>query len=191
LGSSLQQKWNWQKGDLLTLVLPNSIDLPLIAWGTISIGGVVSPLNLATAGNGLAHYLKDSGSKAVITQRAQYQVVSKAAQEAGLGKSRVVALEDINQDMWLPDTSDARPQGSESPPIPDPAHETAFLVYSSGTSGLPKGVMLSHTNIVANMIQTLSVDSGALTSRDTTLAFLPMSHIMGKSSNLENIEGIS
>ena len=62
----------------------------------------------------------------------------------------------------------------------DPATDLAFLVYSSGTTGLPKGVMLSHRNVVSNVMQLGMVESANLSwERDKVLAFLPFYHIYG------------
>ena len=63
----------------------------------------------------------------------------------------------------------------------DPGEDLAFLVYSSGTTGLPKGVMLTHHNIVANMIQNAVVSRSFIDwRRDKALGFLPMYHIYGR-----------
>ena len=69
---------------------------------------------------------------------------------------------------------------SLSPPALDPQVALATLPYSSGTTGLPKGVMLSHYNLVANVYQTLTPgEYGALTEDDAILCFLPLYHIYG------------
>ncbi|KAF3159406.1 hypothetical protein TWF751_000778 [Orbilia oligospora] len=61
----------------------------------------------------------------------------------------------------------------------DPAKDLAFLVYSSGTTGLPKGVMLSHRNIVANILQGTAAEVNLKPESDTVLGFLPFFHIYG------------
>ncbi|KAF9887645.1 hypothetical protein FE257_009738 [Aspergillus nanangensis] len=181
-GRCLQQQWNWQKGDVMTVFSSNAIDLPPIIWGAIAVGGVVSPLNPAFSAKDLAHYLKDSKSRAVVTQRAQYPVVVEAAQKAGLDASRIIVIDGPSPVLWqsnaalIPDGEYSTPH---RPPITDPKKDLVFLVYSSGTTGLPKGVMLSHTNIVANLIQSAAVDDGVLTHQDRTLACLPFFHIYG------------
>ncbi|GAB1214973.1 hypothetical protein ATERTT37_004155 [Aspergillus terreus] len=181
-GRLLQKEWSWKKGDVLTIFSPNAIDLPPIIWGAISVGGVVSPLNPAFSAHDLHHYLKDSQAKAVVTQRAQYPVVLEAAQKAGLSPSRIIVIDDAVPRLWEPNPSvlpdDAYSQPHQ-PPITDPKKDLVFLVYSSGTTGLPKGVMLSHFNIVANLIQSAAVDNGVLTHEDRVLACLPFFHIYG------------
>src|SRR5215469_11801823 len=72
--------------------------------------------------------------------------------------------------------------GTTSLPEPerDPRLTVATLPFSSGTTGLPKGVMLSHHNIVTNVYQTLtSGETGCIGTNDTILCFLPMYHIYG------------
>lgn len=181
-GRRLQTEWNWQRGDVLTIFSPNAIDIPPIMWGAIAVGGVVSPINPAFSAADLQHYLKDAKAKAVVTQRAQYPAVLQAAQRVGLSPSRIIVIDDVSPHLWERDAAsipDADYAGVHTPPVADPASDLVFLVYSSGTTGLPKGVMLSHRNIVANLIQSERVDDGVLTYRDRVLACLPFFHIYG------------
>ncbi|KAL4898373.1 hypothetical protein BDV59DRAFT_3369 [Aspergillus ambiguus] len=181
-GRLLQKEWDWRKGDVLTIFSANAIDLPPIIWGAISVGAVVSPLNPAFSAKDLLHYLTDSQAKAVVTQRAQYSVVLEATQKAGLSPSRIIVIDDTKTQLWQPDASaisDNDYNQPHQPPITDPKKDVVFLVYSSGTTGLPKGVMLSHANIVANLVQSAAVDNGVLTHQDRVLACLPFFHIYG------------
>ncbi|KAL2816213.1 hypothetical protein BDW59DRAFT_166498 [Aspergillus cavernicola] len=183
-GHTLQTRWNWEKGQVLTIIAPNSADLSVIIWGASSIGAVVSPLNPLFPAEDISHYLQDSGSRGIVTVESQYATVLKAVQNTpGLSAERILVIDDETQDIWQPGllllSRELTLREPYTSPISDPAKEVAFLVYSSGTTGLPKGVMLSHTNIVANLMQTEHIDQGNLTHNDIALAFLPFSHIIG------------
>ncbi|KAI7969693.1 hypothetical protein EIK77_005813 [Talaromyces pinophilus] len=165
----------------------NAIDIPPIVWGTVAIGGVVSPLNPNFSSTELVHYLETSQAKAIVTQKSQYAKVAQAAEGAGLPKDRIIVIDDDDNasgdNIWQPDphlTPDYKFDSLHKSPITRPKEELAFLVFSSGTTGLPKGVMLSHVNIVANLLQMEVVDAGFLDSKDRALAFLPFFHIYGK-----------
>ncbi|KAF3398665.1 putative 4-coumarate--CoA ligase 1 [Talaromyces pinophilus] len=185
-GSRLQERLDWRKGDVLTIFTMNAIDIPPIVWGTVAIGGVVSPLNPNFSSTELVHYLKTSQAKAIVTQKSQYAKVAQAAEGAGLPKDRIIVIDDDDNasgdKIWQPDPyliPDYKFDSLHKSPITRPKEELAFLVFSSGTTGLPKGVMLSHVNIVANLLQMEVVDAGFLDSKDRALAFLPFFHIYG------------
>ncbi|KAF7586665.1 hypothetical protein BBP40_008514 [Aspergillus hancockii] len=181
-GHSMREKWDWQKGDVLIVFAPNSIDLPPVVWGTLAIGGVVCPVNPNYRVEELLHPLQDTKAKALVTQRGQAPVAFEAAERAGISPDRVVVLDELPENAL----DDGRAYGPHSAPIDHPAQELAFLVYSSGTTGLPKAVMLSHRNMVANLLQSAAVDRGVMAwnrglhgEGDRTLSLLPFFHIYG------------
>ncbi|GMG32225.1 unnamed protein product [Aspergillus oryzae] len=160
----------------------NSIDVPPIVWGTLAIGGVVCPVNPNYRAEELLHPLQDTKARALVTQRARAPVAFEAAKRANIPRDRVLLLDELTED----DFHDGRMNGPHSAPIDRPAEDLAFLVYSSGTTGLPKAVVLSHRNMIANLLQTASVDNGVLAwngglhgEGDSTLALLPFFHIYG------------
>jgi 4-coumarate--CoA ligase len=168
---------------VLALYTPNSIDMPAIVWGTHFAGGIISPANPAYTVEELAFQLRNSGAKALATQLPLIDNARKAAQRVGLPEDRIILLGD-GQDTksrfrhfaFLGEKADLSRHGRVK--ITNPAKELSFLAYSSGTTGLPKGVMLTHRNLVSNILMSVAARS-SITSEDRLLAFLPFYHIYG------------
>ncbi|RAL14781.1 acetyl-CoA synthetase-like protein [Aspergillus homomorphus CBS 101889] len=175
---AIQQQWGWQPGDVLMVVAPNSIALPEVIYGTLAAGGVVCPVNPHYRADELRHPLTDARVKAVVTTQAQAPVVFEAVDRAGLSRDRVLVLDALVRSLVVDQTLSAARDQPHQPPIASPEN-LAFLVYSSGTTGLPKGVMLSHRNLVANLAQNVAIDGGNLTTADRAIAVLPFFHIYG------------
>ncbi|KAE8380697.1 hypothetical protein BDV26DRAFT_256830 [Aspergillus bertholletiae] len=189
-GQGLKAVYDWRKGDVLALFTPNSIDTPVVMWGAHWAGGVVSPANPAYTTEELAYQLKNSGAKAVITQVPQLSVVRAAAKQANIPEDRIILIGDQRdpEAKFKHFTSIRNISGAtryRKTKI-NPDKDLSFLVYSSGTTGIPKGVMLSHRNIIANSLQLAAGEAGHLTwnggadgKGDRVLAFLPFFHIYG------------
>ncbi|KAF2810343.1 4-coumarate-CoA ligase-like protein [Mytilinidion resinicola] len=189
-GKGLKALWDWQKGDVLALFTPNCIDTPAITWGCHWAGGILSPANPGYTAEELAFQLKDSGAKALVTQLALIATAKKAASIAGIPHDRIIVMGDErDKEARVKHFSSIRNTSGTSRyrrTKLDPAEDLAFLVYSSGTTGHPKGVMLTHRNIVANVLQGMSGeanllkwDNGPDKSGDRIIAFLPFFHIYG------------
>ncbi|KAK5047590.1 hypothetical protein LTR84_006687 [Exophiala bonariae] len=180
-GQGIQQQWQWQKGDVMALFVHNSADVAVVTFGTHWAGGVVCPFNnLYTVGE-LAAQLRSCEAKALTTHMANIEVAREAALIAGLPLSRVIILGEQDPKSQFRHFSNLQRTSSISTrPVIDPKEDLAFLVYSSGTTGLPKGVMLTHENIIANILQSATVDEGFTSwQTDRTIGFLPMYHIYG------------
>src|SRR4051794_24933399 len=139
------------KGDVLAVYMPNCPEYAIAFHGATAAGGLCTTANPLYTANELAHQLRDSGASILLTIPAFIDVAAEAAGAAGV--DTIVVLGDcdgraIPFEELLGDPADA-PQ-----PEIDPEHDLAVLPYSSGTTGLPKGVMLSHRNLVANLCQT-------------------------------------
>ncbi|PLB48070.1 acetyl-CoA synthetase-like protein [Aspergillus steynii IBT 23096] len=189
-GKGLKAIWDWRKGDVLALFTPNSIDTPVVMWGTHWAGGVISPANPAYTVEELAFQLQNSGAKALATQVPQLPVATAAAKRAGIPEDRIFLIGDerdpqakIKHFTSIRNISGAT-RFRKMKIVPE--KDLSFLVYSSGTTGVPKGVMLSHRNIIANTLQLAAGEAGNLTwnggadgKGDRVLAFLPFFHIYG------------
>lgn len=191
-GKGLRALWDWQKGDVLALYTPNSIDTPAVMWGCHWAGGIVTTANPGYTVDELAFQLKDSGAKAVVTQLPFLKTAREAASKVGIPDDHIVilgherdatsAVKHFTSIRNISGTSRYRRVKM------NPAEDLAFLVYSSGTTGHPKGVMLTHRNIVANVLMMRAAELGKLGwnngpkgEGDKVLAFLPFFHIYGMS----------
>ncbi|PVH95026.1 acetyl-CoA synthetase-like protein [Periconia macrospinosa] len=190
-GKGLKALWDWQKGDVLALYTPNCIDTPAVTWGCHWAGGVLSPANPAYTVEELAFQLKDSGAKALVTQLPFIKNAQAAANKVGIPLDRVILIGDeCDPSRTVKHFMSIRnPSGTSRyrrTKAANPAEDLAFLVYSSGTTGHPKGVMLTHRNIVSNIMMLIAGEGGNLSWKggpdnqgDKILAFLPFFHIYG------------
>ena len=185
----LKSVFEWKKRDVLALFAPNCIDTPPIVWGTHWAGGIITTANPAYNVEELTFQLKNAGAKAIVTQKPFLEVALKAAKAAGIDEEMVILMGDQRDSSGrikhftsirnMAGTN--RYRRTKNKPT-----DLAFLVYSSGTTGLPKGVMLSHRNIVSNVQMLLVGEEQNLTwngledgKGDRVLAFLPFFHIYG------------
>src|SRR5215207_10063727 len=141
-------------GDAVGLLGPNSPAWPVAFHAVVALGAIVTSINPLLTPDEIAKQLRSADAKAV---RA-------AAAESGLP---LLALESL-------------PTGGADPRAPsvDPAGDLAVLPFSSGTTGLSKGVMLTHRNLVANMEQIRSVHR--IGADDVLIGVLPFFHIYGQ-----------
>jgi acyl-CoA synthetase (AMP-forming)/AMP-acid ligase II len=186
----LKSTWNWKKGDVLAIFSPNCVDTPAIMYGVAWTGGVVTPANPTYTVDELAFQLSNSESKALATQRPLLPIARAAAKKAGLPEDRIILIGDERDPngIFKHFTSIRNISGTTRfrRQRIDPKKDVAYLAYSSGTTGLPKGVMLSHRNMVANVLQCkntegryLSWNGNADGQGDRMLGLLPFFHIYG------------
>lgn len=162
-----------RKGDVVALWLPNSPEFAIAFHAVLRLGAIVTPANPAYTSNELAFQLKDAGARLLITAAA-FAATSRAAIEtSGLP----IQLITIDETEGLPSLRSISRDADPPTVSIDPA-DVAVLPYSSGTTGLPKGVMLTHRNLVANLLQLDAmehpdlhalVDAAALFATDATL----------------------
>ena len=153
------------KGKTVALMAPNSPDYCVIFHAVVWAGGTITTLNPTYTAPEVAHQLKDSSADILFTIPAFMETA-----QAGAEKRPVVA---IGSDEYV----GLFGKPLESQIAVDLDNHAAVLPYSSGTTGLPKGVMLSHRNLVVNLNQALAAIS--FEKGEVTAAFLPFFHIYG------------
>jgi len=168
LGRYLQDN-GISKGDRIAILSANAPEYFVAFYGTLFAGGVVTTLNPLYKDREVLHQLEDCGANAIFCMGALQPLV-QGVREHLPGLKHVFNIEDV----WA--------LAAEAPDDPRPIafnvrEDLAALPYSSGTTGLPKGVMLSHYNLTSNVRQTLS--TGMTSSYGVYLDFLPFYHIYG------------
>jgi acyl-CoA synthetase (AMP-forming)/AMP-acid ligase II len=160
-------------GDVVALHSPNVPAFVSVFHGLLRAGITVTTINALASGPEVAKQLVASGAKALVTVSPLLAQAREGAATAGL--TDVVVLDGAEGHTNLRDLLTA---GAAAPEVSfDPATHLAVLPYSSGTTGLPKGVMLTHRNLVANVLQ--AEPYIPLTRDDVIPAVLPFFHIYG------------
>ena len=163
-------------GAVIAILLPNSWEFCAVYHAATLAGAVPTLLNPAYREREVRYQLENSEAVLLISDGPQLEGIDFT----GIQKLRAI----YTTRQHAPGRSrfaDLLHGGKGSLPVPGrPSHEIlAALPYSSGTTGLPKGVMLSHFNLVANIFQLVAPDAYAIAPEDVLLCFLPLYHIYG------------
>ena len=163
-------------GEVVAIFLANSWEFCAAFHAATLAGGIPTLLNPTYREREVRHQLGNSGAVLLITDRTNIDGINLA----GLPNLRRVYTT-REQGSGTEPFSDLLKPVSATLPRPDQGSEEtlAALPYSSGTMGLPKGVMLSHYNLIANVYQLLGPHASAFNSKDNLLCFLPLYHIYG------------
>jgi acyl-CoA synthetase (AMP-forming)/AMP-acid ligase II len=162
----------FRRGDILAHYAPNLPEYPVAFHAVATLGGVNTTANPLLTADELARQLRDCGARLLVTVPALLETAGAAAARSGVAEVFVYGEADGATPFA------ALEAGGEPPGVAiDPAEEVVALPYSSGTTGLPKGVMLTHRNLVANMCQFAGLFHTSETDR--VIAVLPFFHIYG------------
>jgi len=171
-------------GEVVAIFLPNSWEFAVTYHAATLAGGIPTLLNPTYREREVRCQLENSGAAFLVTDGAILGEINLA----GLTTLRRVYSTRRHHSGAEPFADLLRATTATLPAPDKPANETlAALPYSSGTTGLPKGVMLSHHNLVANIYQLVGPNGTAINGDDTLLCFLPLYHIYGLNVGLNPI----
>jgi acyl-CoA synthetase (AMP-forming)/AMP-acid ligase II len=163
-----------RKGDAVLIYSPNVPEYAAVFFGVASIGAMATTANPLYIAEEVARQLQDSSARVIVTAPALADRALDAVRLSG-GDAEIVVFGDASGcTSW---TSFVSVPGTPPQVAIDSAHDVIALPYSSGTTGLPKGVMLTHRNLVANLAQCDFIDDAM--PGDRTIGILPFFHIYG------------
>ena len=204
----LQQDLGLKKGDKFAIMVPNTLQYPIALFGALLAGLTVVNVNPLYTARELEHQLKDSGAKAMLIIEnfahtlekiiaktpIEHVIMTSLGDRLGLVKGKVVNavvkyVKKMVPTYNLPDAIRfnavlAKGKKLTFTPVEVSGDDLAFLQYTGGTTGLSKGAMLTHRNMVANLeqakaaIKPLLEDSG-----ETVVTALPLYHIFALTAN--------
>jgi acyl-CoA synthetase (AMP-forming)/AMP-acid ligase II len=166
-------------GDVVGLLLPNSAAFAVAFHGILRSGATATTINVLFTAKDIAKQLTDSKAKMLVTVSALLAPAEEAVAAVSLPPDALVVLDGEGQETTgHPSAEDLLAEGASAPQVSfAPSSHLAALPYSSGTTGNPKGVMLTHRNLVANVAQIRPLHG--MVSDDAVLAVLPFFHIYG------------
>jgi long-chain acyl-CoA synthetase len=187
----LQNELGLEKGDRVALMAPNTLAFAVGMFGVIRAGGVQVNVNPLYTPTELAHQLKDADVETILIFSGSTQTLAKVIDQTPVKNVIVFGLDDL-VNLGLPSPpvaaglentvsfTDALAAGADQEFTPPELNQEdlLFLQYTGGTTGLSKGAMLSHGNLIANIRQFKSVDAGMIgESSEVVITAIPMYHI--------------
>ena len=209
LTSYLQKILKLQKGERVAIMMPNLLQYPIAVFGILQAGGVVVNVNPLYTPRELAHQLKDSGATAIVVLENFAHTLEKALSQTAIKQVIVATMGDMLG--WIKGTAfnfmlrkvkkmvkpfnipnaisfrEALSQGKKQrfTPVPLALEDLALLQYTGGTTGIAKGAMLTHGNIVANMQQAGEwIKANLVEGKEEVVTPLPLYHIFSLTVNI-------
>lgn len=172
--------------DHVGLLSENRVEWTMADWGVLNCGAADVPIYATQSPKQAAYILQDAGAEVLfISNQAQYDRVREALHDCpklrviisfdpvAAPRGKVMSWADLLN--WGRAAAEAEPELYETLQASVQPESLATLIYTSGTTGDPKGVMLTHSNLVANVTSTAQIMN--VTADDPVLTFLPFSHI--------------
>lgn len=166
------------KGDRIGILAPNCAEFVIAFYGITRSGAVASTINSGYREREIAHQVQDSGCQILVVHESLGEILDETKKLIKNDvRSIVITTDKTKQGSFWQLLSQAEAYTATDI---DPENDLAALPYSSGTTGLTKGVMLSHFNLVSNVEQLMGLSGGAsMAEDDVILVHLPLFHIYG------------
>ncbi len=197
------QHFGVEKGDRVAVHLPNCPQFVIAYYATLMVGGIVVPCNPQYVGREIEHQLSDSGTETIITLSLTYPTVKKVRDQTPLKQVIVTNIkeyfpgllkflftvatekkeghyQDISGDAntyWFQDVLAGAPEKPADVAVD--MEDTAVLMYTGGTTGIPKAAQLTHRNIQANAVQIHAWLPRMKRGEDSIMTSLPLFHCYG------------
>lgn len=181
--AGLQDKCDFKRDDVVAIFSPNQYDYTVPLLGAVAAGGSTTTANPSYTSRELVYQLEMTRAKVVIAHESNVQVAIEAAGTVGIPKSNIFVFGEQVVRGILPYTQvllSNRRAIIEELSSEDADNRVAYLCFSSGTTGRSKGVMTTHTNIIANILQYSALEAEHLNGEHAKMiAVVPVFHIMG------------
>lgn len=174
-----------KKGDCIGIMTPNCPEFIFCCIGIMETGAIVVPINPLLKENDVAHIIKESGNmRTIFVHKGNFRTVKKAME--GLNIDNIIMLEakmpkegTTTFEEFIEDIIPIQPDIDL-----DPSNDLAALLFTGGTTGLPKGVMLTHTNLVSCTLSTLLMagepeEGEEQFGKTVNLSIIPLCHSFG------------
>ncbi len=172
--ATLLRERGLEPGDRVGVMLPNVPEFPIAYYGVLRAGGVVVPMNVLLKRREIAFYLEDSGAKLLLAWHGFAAEASDGAADAG------TELIEVEPESFAATLDALEP----TPGLVDTDYEdTAVILYTSGTTGKPKGAELSHRNLDENS-EVVARTTSDVSTGDVVLGALPLFHSFGQTVSM-------